>query len=263
MDFTNQKDAPLRLSPFPNLRTSSRRRVWSYLLTSLREEETWRPFEGCDLELYRGGRDAKIPKGDACCRVAGFWRVQLLRESIDMRVVWEAGHRIFMTTRGDEGQTPVASSMVKHLRYMTRQTVTYDLAPILSRAMGFLLLSLYTRFLSPADHGSLEIVMLMTAILNLLVGLAWMGRDQGAVLRATLASAVVRGTGAIVRAFRRTRVLGSAVPDRASDRAFLGSGSWGSTRGDPFGSLYKGSLAIGAPAFDLLEQRNSPAFCCW
>jgi len=65
----------------------------------------------------------------------------------------------------------VASSMAKHLRYMTRQTVTYGLAPILSRAMGFLLLPLYTRFLSPTDYGSLEIVMLMTAILNLLVGL--------------------------------------------------------------------------------------------
>jgi hypothetical protein len=28
--------------------------------------------KGCDLELYRGGRDAEIPGGDACCRVAGF-----------------------------------------------------------------------------------------------------------------------------------------------------------------------------------------------
>ena len=76
-----------------------------------------------------------------------------------------------MTSRSDEGQTPVVSSMGKHLRYMTRQTVTYGLAPILSRAVGFLLLPLYTRFLSPADYGSLEIVTLITGILNLLIGL--------------------------------------------------------------------------------------------
>src|SRR5262249_7087681 len=54
---------------------------------------------------------------------------------------------------------------------MVRHILVYGLPPILARAVGFLMLPLYTRVLSPTDYGTLELVLLAVTFLNMFLGL--------------------------------------------------------------------------------------------
>jgi O-antigen/teichoic acid export membrane protein len=62
---------------------------------------------------------------------------------------------------------PVGQRLVQ----MALHTATYGLVPALSRIASFLLLPVYTKYLSPAEYGALEVVMLASTLVNLFVGL--------------------------------------------------------------------------------------------
>jgi O-antigen/teichoic acid export membrane protein len=64
-----------------------------------------------------------------------------------------------------------AALSAERLWAMARHTVMYGLSPVLARAIGFLMLPLYTRVLSPSDYGTLEIVLLAANFLNIFLGL--------------------------------------------------------------------------------------------
>ncbi len=69
------------------------------------------------------------------------------------------------------GQILAEDLLAPRLADMLRHTMIYGLSPILGRAASFLLLPLYTRLLSPADYGTLEIVLLAASLLNVFLGL--------------------------------------------------------------------------------------------
>ncbi len=56
------------------------------------------------------------------------------------------------------------------LRDIIKKTGTYSVAMMASRAMGFLLLPVYTRYLTPGDYGVMELLDLTVNLASLLVG---------------------------------------------------------------------------------------------
>jgi len=67
---------------------------------------------------------------------------------------------------------PAVDGLSAHrLWAMARHTLVYGLSPVLARAVGFLMLPLYTRVLSPSDYGTLELVLLAVTFLNIFLGL--------------------------------------------------------------------------------------------
>lgn len=67
--------------------------------------------------------------------------------------------------------TPVRESLAPRLRELMQHTVIYGLGPVLGQLAAFLLLPLYTNLLSPADYGTLEIILLVGTFLNVFFGL--------------------------------------------------------------------------------------------
>jgi O-antigen/teichoic acid export membrane protein len=61
--------------------------------------------------------------------------------------------------------------LVRRLRELVQHTAVYGLGPVAGQVAAFLLLPLYTHLLSPADYGTLEIILLVGTFLNVFVGL--------------------------------------------------------------------------------------------
>lgn len=59
--------------------------------------------------------------------------------------------------------------MINHLKKIGKHTAIFSFTSILSKGIGFLLLPLYTRYLSPADYGILELLALMLQISALMI----------------------------------------------------------------------------------------------
>ena len=58
--------------------------------------------------------------------------------------------------------------MVRQLKSLMAQSATYGLGDLLTKAIAFLLIPVYTRFLSPADYGILGVASAITAVLAIL-----------------------------------------------------------------------------------------------
>ncbi len=54
--------------------------------------------------------------------------------------------------------------MIRHLKQIGKHTAIFSVSTILAKGIGFLLLPLYTRYLSPADYGILELLALTLQI---------------------------------------------------------------------------------------------------
>src|SRR5262249_40244918 len=61
--------------------------------------------------------------------------------------------------------------LAPRLRELLQPTAVYGLGPVLGQLASFLLLPLYTKLLSPADYGTLEVIALVGIFLNIFVGL--------------------------------------------------------------------------------------------
>jgi O-antigen/teichoic acid export membrane protein len=68
--------------------------------------------------------------------------------------------------------------MLRELKKLSRQTLIYGAGVILSRAIGFFLIPLYTHYLAPRDYGVLELIDLTGYILGYVLS---MGIDQAAI----------------------------------------------------------------------------------
>ena len=56
-------------------------------------------------------------------------------------------------------------------RELVKSTGKYSIAMLARRAAGILMLPIYTRLLTPADYGVLELLDLTTSMLSILVGM--------------------------------------------------------------------------------------------
>jgi O-antigen/teichoic acid export membrane protein len=65
----------------------------------------------------------------------------------------------------------MTESLAPRLRELMQHTAIYGLGPVLGQVAAFLLLPLYTNLLSPADYGTLEIILLVGTFLNVFFGL--------------------------------------------------------------------------------------------
>lgn len=59
--------------------------------------------------------------------------------------------------------------MIEDLRNILKHTSIYSLGNILQKIIGFAMIPVYTRFLSPADYGVLELLTLVTAVLSIVL----------------------------------------------------------------------------------------------
>ncbi len=64
-----------------------------------------------------------------------------------------------------EKSTPIPGE----LRILTRHSIIYGLGNLLNRFVAFLLLPIYTRYLTPADYGSLELIALATELIGIVL----------------------------------------------------------------------------------------------
>lgn len=61
--------------------------------------------------------------------------------------------------------------MIDEVTKLARHVSTYTLGNVLSKVVGFLMIPLYTRYLTPADYGLLELLTLTSSVLSMLLGL--------------------------------------------------------------------------------------------
>ena len=59
----------------------------------------------------------------------------------------------------------------KELKFLLRHSSIYGLGNLLSRAVAFLMLPLYTRYLTPTDYGILELIDVTTGMIAIVIGL--------------------------------------------------------------------------------------------
>jgi O-antigen/teichoic acid export membrane protein len=64
----------------------------------------------------------------------------------------------------------MAESVAKEAKVIARHSVVYGLSSVLDRIVGFVMLPVYTRFLTPADYGVMELIYMTTSIISLVVG---------------------------------------------------------------------------------------------
>jgi O-antigen/teichoic acid export membrane protein len=64
----------------------------------------------------------------------------------------------------------MAKSITSEARVLTRHSLIYGMAPVLSGIVGFIMLPIYTRNLTPADYGILELISITTTLISLVVG---------------------------------------------------------------------------------------------
>ncbi len=63
------------------------------------------------------------------------------------------------------------SEIFKEIKHLSRHAVIYGLSNMLSKAVGFLMIPVYTRYLSPSDYGILELLALSMSVLGVIVGM--------------------------------------------------------------------------------------------
>ena len=61
--------------------------------------------------------------------------------------------------------------MIDEVKNLAKHVSTYTLGNVLSKVVGFLMIPLYTRYLTPADYGLLELLTLTSSVLSMLIGL--------------------------------------------------------------------------------------------
>jgi O-antigen/teichoic acid export membrane protein len=59
--------------------------------------------------------------------------------------------------------------MIEDLKSILKHTSIYSLGNILQKMIGFVMIPVYTRFLSPADYGVLELLTLVTIVLAMVL----------------------------------------------------------------------------------------------
>ncbi|MCX6827528.1 MAG: oligosaccharide flippase family protein [candidate division Zixibacteria bacterium] len=64
----------------------------------------------------------------------------------------------------------MAESVTKEARVIVRHSMVYGLSAVLDRLIGFLMLPVYTRFLTPADYGIMELIYMTMSAISLVVG---------------------------------------------------------------------------------------------
>jgi len=65
----------------------------------------------------------------------------------------------------------MASSVASELKVVSKHSSVYGLANLLNRVVSFLLLPLYTHYLTPADYGTLDLLYFATAFIGMVVDL--------------------------------------------------------------------------------------------
>jgi len=74
-------------------------------------------------------------------------------------------------TEGTPEAPETGKAAGKELKFLLRHSSIYGLGNLLSRAVAFLMLPLYTRYLTPTDYGMLELIDVTTGMIAIVIGL--------------------------------------------------------------------------------------------
>jgi O-antigen/teichoic acid export membrane protein len=75
------------------------------------------------------------------------------------------------TTSPATPDAPAAAASVSKVARMLRSGAAYTIAPVVSRGIGFLLLPVFTRILSPSDYGQLSVALSVNSVASLVFAL--------------------------------------------------------------------------------------------
>lgn len=65
----------------------------------------------------------------------------------------------------------MAASVAKEAKVIVRHSIAYGLSNVLDKLVSFIMLPVYTRLLTPADYGIMELISMTTGIISLVVGM--------------------------------------------------------------------------------------------
>jgi O-antigen/teichoic acid export membrane protein len=65
----------------------------------------------------------------------------------------------------------MTQSVGGEVKVITKHSLIYGLSNVLDRVIGFLMLPVYTRFLTPADYGVMELIFTTTNLLSMVIGI--------------------------------------------------------------------------------------------
>ena len=119
-------------------------------------------------------------------------------------------------------------------KLLARHSIVYGLGNMLSKVVGFLMLPIYTRFLSPKDYGTLELLTLTSEVIAIIIsgrissGIARFyfqyddDGDRAAVITTSIIGvAVLSGVGIIVACYFRNRISSLVLHDSSLGYFFL------------------------------------------
>jgi O-antigen/teichoic acid export membrane protein len=120
------------------------------------------------------------------------------------------------------------------MRFLLRHSSIYGLGNLLSRAVAFLMLPLYTRYLTPTDYGILELIDVTSGMIGIVIGLGlesavsrfyYESSDEGDRRRVLSTAYWLAGglalTGALLAAAFSTPLAKLVLSDASSSRLFL------------------------------------------
>lgn len=124
-------------------------------------------------------------------------------------------------------------SRLNEIRFLLKHSSIYGVGNLLSKAVGFLLLPLYTRYLSPVDYGILELIEAMTSMIGLVasigIGTAMSrfyfdfedDRSRGAVVSTTFFIATISSLVFIMPLIPITSILSELIFDSRRYSSFF------------------------------------------
>ena len=65
--------------------------------------------------------------------------------------------------------------MYKELKDLTKHSVVYGIPDLVRKSVGFLMIPVYTRFLTPDDYGIMSLLMLFTTFASVIVSVGQYG----------------------------------------------------------------------------------------
>ena len=92
-----------------------------------------------------------------------------------MSVTEESNTPLKVSMNHNKPKSAAPGSVTQESKLMVKHSIVYGLGNVLNRVVGFVMIPVYTRFLVPAEYGTLELLSLTTEILGMLISMRLAG----------------------------------------------------------------------------------------
>jgi O-antigen/teichoic acid export membrane protein len=67
--------------------------------------------------------------------------------------------------------SPISSTLKQEISFIGKKSIIYVLGPTLTHAVGFIMIPIYTRFISPGNYGAMELIGIITTIVSMIISM--------------------------------------------------------------------------------------------